>query len=63
MNSELLVQLDSLSSAQFPEQGGWTFIKLHEQTDNAQKEYVSLLIGLYKNNGSVLHVAIRLLFI
>ena len=27
------------------------------------KECVSLLIGLYKNNGSVLHVAIRWLFI
>ncbi len=26
------------------------------------KEYVSLIIGLYKNNGSVLHVAIRLLY-
>ncbi len=25
-------------------------------------EYVSLLIGLYKNNGSVSHVAIRFLF-
>ena len=24
------------------------------------KEYVSLIIGLYKNNGSVLHVVIRL---
>ncbi len=26
------------------------------------KEYVSLIIGLYKNNGSVLHVAIGLLY-
>ena len=30
---------------------------------NIHKEYVSLIIGLYKNNGSVLHVAIRLLHI
>ncbi len=28
-----------------------------------QKEYVSLIIGLYKNNGSVSHVASRFLFI
>ncbi len=28
-----------------------------------EKEYVSLIIGLYKNNGSVSHVAIRFLFI
>ena len=27
------------------------------------KEYVSLIIGLYKNNGSVRNVAIRFLFI
>ena len=27
------------------------------------KEYVSLIIGLYKNNGSVLHVAIRLFYL
>ncbi len=29
----------------------------------AFKEYVSLIIGLYKNNGSVSHVAIGLLLI
>ena len=36
-------------------------VKIYKEETN--KEYVSLLIGLYKNNGSVLHVAIRLLYI
>ena len=31
--------------------------------EHSIEEYVSLLIGLYKNNGSVSHVAIRFLII
>ena len=51
-----------LSSSQFEELVGidcgidWRWSALPE-------EYVSLLIGLYKSNGSVSHVAIRFLFI
>ncbi len=34
-------------------------VKIRKST----KEYVTLIIGLYKDNGSVLHVVIRLLYI
>ena len=39
------------------------WLKSLAEYDNVDKEYVSLIIGLYKNSGSVLHLIISFLLI